>query len=285
VRLDARRPLTELAEQWSECRACELGERRYNIDSKFVPGEGASRGIMIIGEAPGKMEEDEGRPACGRSGTLLRKLLKALQIEDVCYITNVVACRSCRPELDAEGNPITRRVRGVPQIKFRDQPPTPQCMSTCLPRLYEEIYLVDPLVIVTLGAPATSALAGRSVAILNEAGQEMHVDVPGVSQLASRTDKKGVWFRKVKGEWVAPTDRNMVRYLCIPTFHLGFIARSMADKSDTSPLSQFCKHLKTAALDYNRLAEIYGIRNSLRPAPIKECIDDVCEEDGGADDE
>jgi DNA polymerase len=74
-----------------QCYSCDLSNTRTNI----VYGEGHHKAdIMIIGEAPGYNEDQEGRPFIGRAGQLLDKMIKAMGYErsDV-YITNTVKCR------------------------------------------------------------------------------------------------------------------------------------------------------------------------------------------------
>lgn len=95
-----------------------------------MPGEGpATAEILFIGEAPGYHEDRQGRPFVGASGRLLERLLAdiGLKREDV-FITNVVKCRP-------PGN--------------RD--PLPEEIQACQPWLQQQIDLIDPLVIVTLG--------------------------------------------------------------------------------------------------------------------------------------
>ncbi len=74
------------------CKKCRLWKNRKNA----VPGEGNENAVlMFIGEAPGKMEDEQGRPFVGRAGKLLTELIEdilGLKREDV-YITNVVKCR------------------------------------------------------------------------------------------------------------------------------------------------------------------------------------------------
>lgn len=258
--LDANKPLEILAAEWSLCNKCALGERRLSLGGKFVFGTGHRRGIMLIGEGPGKQEEAEGTPFVGRSGRLMRKILDRLNVTDVCYFTNIVTCRSCVQETDDQGNLKFYRARGVMVPKYKDQPPSPIETEACKSRLYEEIYLVDPLLIVSLGGTAASTLLNRPVTITREAGQETHLEIPGIGHLPSRTEKKGEWVRKLRGTPVMPTERNKVRYLLIPTLHPAYVARSgQADYSDSSPLRQFFTHLKLAALDYIKLAEQYKI--------------------------
>jgi len=259
VRLDARKPLRQLNDEWSSCTKCDLGQRRLDVGGAFVRGEGAERGIMLIGEGPGKDEERQGRPFIGRSGQLLRKMLGKLNITEDCYITNIVACRSCFLELDEAGDPRYTTVRGAKTPRYRDKPPTPAQIEACLPRLYEEIYLVDPLVIVLLGGPAASALLQRSVTITKEQGKTEHLEVPGVGRLPVYTDKRRDWVRKVKGQYVAPTRRNIVRYMSVPAVHPAYASRLLGDRSPSGPVTQLFLRLTEAAKTFATMANYYGI--------------------------
>jgi len=95
-----------------------------------VPGEGPlDAEVMFIGEAPGANEDQQGRPFVGQAGKFLDELLAAAELrrEDV-YICNVLKCRP-------PGN--------------RD--PQPEEIGSCRDYLDEQIEIVDPLVVVTLG--------------------------------------------------------------------------------------------------------------------------------------
>lgn len=83
--------LTNLQNQVANCKACILHETR----TKTVFGEGASNSnIMIIGEAPGKDEDLEGKPFIGRAGKLLNEILFSVDLKrDDIFITNTVKCR------------------------------------------------------------------------------------------------------------------------------------------------------------------------------------------------
>jgi uracil-DNA glycosylase family 4 len=81
----------ELIKRILECRKCDLWKTRI----KPVPGEGKIPSeVMIVGEAPGRMEDLSGRPFVGKAGNLLTRALSSIGIErkDV-YITNIVKCR------------------------------------------------------------------------------------------------------------------------------------------------------------------------------------------------
>ncbi len=118
--------MEEVEERIRRCTRCPLHLTRTNP----VPGEGGFRkGVMFVGEAPGRNEDLEGRPFVGKAGKLLDELLLSIGLtrEDV-YITNVLKCRP-------PGN--------------RD--PEPDEITACSPYLEEQIRLLSPRLIVTLG--------------------------------------------------------------------------------------------------------------------------------------
>lgn len=119
--------LEEVAAAVRKCKACSLCEKITN----YVPGEGSSKsGILFIGEGPGKDEDLQGKPFVGRSGQILRKLIREeaeLKEEDV-FIANVVKCR-----------PPNNR------------DPKPEEIKTCYPYLEAQIKILKPKLIATLG--------------------------------------------------------------------------------------------------------------------------------------
>ena len=100
--------------------------------------------LMFIGEAPGVDEDQQGEPFVGRAGQLLTKIIKAMNFarEDV-YIANVL---KCRPD--------------TPSGTFGNRAPTPVEMQTCRPYLVEQIEIIQPKVLVALGAVAVEGLLG-----------------------------------------------------------------------------------------------------------------------------
>ena len=254
---DIRKSLAVLCEEWQDCTACDLGLRRAASGGSFVFGEGSPNGILFIGEGPGKTEEKEGRPFVGESGELLRSIIDKLKIASYSYITNIVGCRSCTPMTDEHGLPI---VRGNGPL-YKDEPPLPAYVTACRPRLEEEIYLVDPVVIVTLGGEAASALAGRPVAITKERGEPFHASIDGASVVPSLTDKKKQWARKVKGEVHMPVEPFQVRYLVVPTFHPAYVLRKLADRGPNNPMDKFVDDVRLAADIHER----YLIETGARP--------------------
>ncbi len=111
--------------------------------TQTVFGEGhVDADLMFIGEAPGAEEDRLGEPFVGRAGQLLTKIIGAMGFtrEEV-YIANVLKCRPNMPA-GAPGN----------------RPPTTDEMATCLPYLAEQIEIIQPKVLVALGATAVEGL-------------------------------------------------------------------------------------------------------------------------------
>lgn len=272
---DYRRTLTILRDEWVDCTECALGVRRKELDKKFVSGEGVGhRGIMFIGEGPGEHEEHYGRPMVGPSGKVLRDAIEALGVTNY-YISNVVACRSCAQGTSSDGEPLFRTDRrtGIKTPWIKDQPPIIPQMNACLPRLLEEIYLVDPHVIVTLGSEATKALVGSSFSSITKSrGTAVEVLIPGAWHVSSLTAKKRLWLRKVKGEHIMPTVQHQVRYWCLPTFHPSFVLRNHADQRQGNVVDLFIQDLKLALATYNRyMLDVHRINLSeaeVTPADI-----------------
>lgn len=248
--IDIKKSLQQLEHQWKDCRACELGIRRASLGGSFVFGEGSPRGVMFIGEGPGRTEEEEGRPFVGKSGEILRSILHGYKFTDY-YITNIVSCRSCTHLIDDNGNPMFKTFRnGTTKPILRDEVPLPAQMAACSSRLYEEIYLVDPVIIVALGVTSAEFLLKRSVAITKDRGKTEHCTIPGRIHRAVLTEKRKVWERKVKGELIRPTKQNEVRYVVLPTLHPAFVLRKLSDHGADSPWNLLAKDIKKAIRIY-----------------------------------
>jgi len=138
--------LEKLKKQALECHLCELSKSRSHV----VFGEGnADADILFVGEAPGATEDSSGKPFVGRSGELLTKMIEnVLKVSrsDV-YISNIV---KCRPRDNAE--------------------PSPTEAHTCQPYLLKQIELIQPKIIVALGATAYHYLSGDDTAIAKVRG-------------------------------------------------------------------------------------------------------------------
>jgi uracil-DNA glycosylase len=266
VRPDARKPLARLKQEWSSCARCELGTQRIDVEGAFVFGQGTPGGVMLIGEGPGADEEREGLPFVGRSGLLLRKMLALLGLEEY-YLTNIVACRSCSPQLDSDGQPVFRKNWRTKQMAlvYKDEPPTPPQCNACLPRLYEEIYIVDPVVIVGLGGKACEVLRGRPITITRDRGEAGQITIPGARYLPVLTEKKQEWRRKVRNadgvnELQTPVEQSEVAYHFIPTLPPAYVSRKLADRGPDSPFRQLLLDLRKAMRTYEMYLEtVFGI--------------------------
>jgi uracil-DNA glycosylase len=105
--------------------------------------------LMFVGEAPGADEDFKGQPFVGRAGQLLTKIIQAMGFQrDEVYIANVLKCRPDMP-------------RGV----SGNRKPTPEEMRTCLPWLEQQISLIQPRVMVALGATAVEGLLGSTAPV------------------------------------------------------------------------------------------------------------------------
>lgn len=274
---DFRYTLQAVEEAWSGCTNCDLGVRRHKVGGQFVFGEGAPRGILFIGEGPGVSEEENGKPFIGKSGMVLRQVIDKLGLNGCCYITNTVSCRSCSQAYNSEGQAIMRfnRKRGEKEPLIKDEAPTPLQIASCLPKLHEEIYLTDPVLIVALGAEAAKAIISeRTFSILGERGKPREISIPGALFNPSLTEKRKAWARKVRGVMVMPTVQNRVRYLLLPTLHPAYVLRRQADQSYKNPLDMFLLDMKLAARIYDRyLFESFGTE----PQEREVTIDDIAE--------
>jgi DNA polymerase len=143
---EAKVELEKLTEQVCQCRKCPLGSLRTNA----VPGEGAPNArIMFVGEGPGAEEDAQGRPFVGRAGKLLDKIIIACGLErGQVWIGNILKCRP--PE---------------------NRDPRPEEIVACLPYLQCQIELINPEVIVALGAHAARTLLNTNKPIGHMRGQ------------------------------------------------------------------------------------------------------------------
>ena len=158
----------QLKHEVNQCTKCDLSKTRTNA----VFGEGASHAeIMCIGEGPGYYEDQQGRPFVGKSGQLLDKILDVcgLNRKEHVFIGNIVKCR-----------PPNNR------------DPLPEERETCIPYLYKQIEMIDPKIIILLGATALKGLIDPNARIT-----------------------------KVRGEWMNWNNR-----LVMPTFHPSALLRN-----------------------------------------------------------
>jgi len=150
--------LVGFQESMNDCQKCSLAKTRRHL----VFGAGNPRAdVMLIGEAPGKDEDIQGKPFVGRAGQLLDKILVAIDFrrEEV-YIGNVLKCRP-------PGN--------------RD--PLPEEIVLCMPCLLKQIEIIQPRIILALGRIAAQTLL-KTKASLNHLRGGIH-DFQGISLIVT----------------------------------------------------------------------------------------------------
>ena len=151
--IPANPTLEKLRQAARTCRACNLWERA----TQTVFGEGAAKArVMLLGEQPGDREDLAGRPFVGPAGWLLDKALERAGIarEEV-YVSNVVKHFNWEP-------------RGKRRIHKK---PNQLQITACIPWLEAELAVVQPEVVVCLGATAAQALLGKNFRVTQQRGQ------------------------------------------------------------------------------------------------------------------
>lgn len=171
--------LAELNRRFESCQQCRLATTRKT----FVFGEGnPAAEVMFIGEGPGRQEDQTGRPFVGRAGQLLTRIIeKGMGVPRArVYIANIV---KCRPTVDLRGE--------------RDRAPEADEVGACHPILLQQIDIIRPKVIVTLGGPSTKFILNTTT---------------GITRL------RGSWgdFRGIP---------------VMPTFHPSYVLRNGGDRS------------------------------------------------------
>ena len=140
------------------CQDCPLHKNRTHV----VPGEGdPEAAVLFVGEGPGREEDQSGRPFVGRSSHMLDMMLASIQLDrKKVYIANVVKCRT-------------------PESRM----PMPEEAEPCLTNLRAQIQLIQPKIIVCLGATATKYLFDPGATVNRERGMWKYAD--GVWMLAT----------------------------------------------------------------------------------------------------
>ncbi len=153
---ERRAELVELFKEVRACTKCPLHATRTN--AVFGAGD-ADADLMFVGEAPGAEEDRQGLPFVGRAGQFLNELLEGIGLSrEAVFIANVLKSRP-------PGN--------------RD--PQPLEIEACRPYLFEQVRLIEPKVICTLGNFATKLLSGNPAGITKVRG------VPQVHELGGHT--------------------------------------------------------------------------------------------------
>lgn len=132
--------LEDIEKELGDCKRCKLHDKRHHI----VFGEGSpTSDLVLVGEAPGRDEDRQGKPFVGRAGQLLTDIIKAMGLErkDV-YICNILKCRP--PE---------------------NRNPEPDEIAACEPFLIKQLEAIQPRVICAMGKFAAQTLLKTGTAI------------------------------------------------------------------------------------------------------------------------
>jgi len=168
--------LPSLKEEVLSCTRCD---QLVNCRTHIVFGEGdPNADLVFVGEAPGFEEDKQGRPFVGKAGALLTRMIQAMGLtREQVYICNVLKCRP--PE---------------------NRNPLPTEVNNCSDYLRQQITLVQPKVIVTLGKFASQTLLNSEVSISRLRGKfttyngiELMPTFHPAYLLRNENDKKLVW--------------------------------------------------------------------------------------------
>ena len=153
ILIPERPTLERLREVAAGCKACHLWER----GTQTVFGEGARHAeVMLVGEQPGDQEDKAGQPFVGPAGRVLDEALEQAGIDrSKAYVTNVVK----HFKWEARGK---RRIHAKPNWTE---------IAACKPWLEAELAVVEPRVLVCLGATAAQALLGKQFRVTKQRGE------------------------------------------------------------------------------------------------------------------
>jgi uracil-DNA glycosylase len=154
-----RPSLKKLKEAAARCTACPLHE----TGTQTVFGEGRAKArVLFVGEQPGDQEDQQGKPFVGPAGKLLDKALEDAGIDrSQVYVTNVV-------------KHFKWQARGKRRIH---QKPNWSEIAACRPWLEAELQVIEPSVLVCLGATAAQALLGRDFRVSRQRGELVESDL------------------------------------------------------------------------------------------------------------
>jgi uracil-DNA glycosylase len=151
--LPPNRSLESLREAAKSCKGCDL----YLNATQTVFGDGRSHAsVMLVGEQPGDIEDQQGAPFVGPAGRMLDRALEDARIpRDAVYVTNAV-----------------KHFKWIWRGKRRlHQKPSIRQVVACRPWLEVEIEAVQPQILVCMGATAAQSVLGKPVAIMKERGR------------------------------------------------------------------------------------------------------------------
>jgi uracil-DNA glycosylase family protein len=149
--------LAGLRQEAASCRACHL----WKDATQTVFGEGPQRArLMLVGEQPGDKEDIAGRPFVGPAGSMLDRALEDAGIDrKTAYVTNAV-------------KHFKYQRRG--KIRLHQKPTTPE-IRACRPWYERELSLINPDLVVAMGATAAQCVFGKITPINRNRGRPMNL--------------------------------------------------------------------------------------------------------------
>ncbi len=165
IATDKSQAIQQVADEILKCQRCPLGSTRI----KAVPGEGnIDTKLMFIGEGPGFEEDHQGRPFIGKAGKLLDKIITALGLErEQVFIANMV---KCHPMIDPSNN----------EKRNNDRAPDASEIAYCRHFVEKQISLINPEVIVALGAVSGKSLIGSAPSLSKLRGSFHNLELDSV---------------------------------------------------------------------------------------------------------
>lgn len=187
---DRQKALDTIVQEIESCEECKIGK-----SGKAVPGEGnPDADIVFIGEAPGRQEAQTGRPFIGRSGQLLRKLIRSIGLDDEkdVYITSPVKYLPDRPARNA-----THIVAGgSAKASSGGGTPTSADISHGRIHLMEQFDVIQPKFIVLLGRVAAEGVLQSRISVMQEHGKVIKTDEDGRKYFLTYHPAAALRFRK-----------------------------------------------------------------------------------------
>lgn len=176
--------LEQIHKDWSNCEKCKLSRHRNNV----VLGRGnLNSNVLIIGEAPGETEDEEGKCFVGKSGKLLDKFIEDYELGCNCYIDNIVACR--------------------PQ---NNRDPKEEEIYSCYPRLSSIIKLLRPDILLLLGKVSSGVFCFKD-SILKNHGKINFSVVQGRDTFIIRAPHPSFFLHNPDKKGIAHKDFDVVR--------------------------------------------------------------------------
>lgn len=238
--------LAALYDQWFNCTRCYLGPLRPMEDIVFGLGN-PDADVLIVGEAPGEEEEQSLVPFVGPSGQLLNQLLASISDNEEVKQEYIKFCKMKSRSKDVE-NAFHEKVEEWRANEFfitnavacrppENATPTPAALKACWERLWNIIYIVDPMLIIVCGSTALQAVTRKQVLRI--------------------TEKQGqVFDASYDGKF------GKLTYPVMPVLHPSYLLRTADWKDDKGNYARTMKNLKSA------MQLVDFLRNQHRGTPV-----------------